>query len=134
MFPHLIPSRPLNEPSRAAPIHSSVSGTDFSSGESASNVKDNNVNTKYYNSSQDGTYPRGVNAGFVIAPKLGATIINGFQFATANDVPARDPIFITIEGSNATNANESGSEISRLFGKAPPVYFRIRPATVGERS
>ncbi len=85
-----------------------VSGTDFSTAESAVNVKDGNTATKYYNTGQDGANPPGINTGFVITPQLGYSIINGIQFATANDVPARDPVSITIEGSNAGNAGSAG--------------------------
>ncbi len=69
---------------------------------------DGNTATKYFNKAQDGTNGPGINTGFVITPKLGASIINGFRFATANDSPGRDPLNITIEGSNATNANQAG--------------------------
>ncbi len=85
-----------------------TNGVDFSTGEEAFNVLDGNLGTKYCNKSQDGLNAPGVNTGFVITPALGATVINGFQFATANDVPARDPVTVTVEGSNAANANQAG--------------------------
>lgn len=85
------------------------SGKDFSSSEGAANIKDRRTNTKYYNNSQEGSNRRGVDTGFVITLARGPTIINGIQFATGNDVPARDPMYITIEGSNASNALEAGA-------------------------
>jgi len=84
-----------------------VSGTDYSTGESPANIRDGNVNTKYFNSSQDGTIRKGINSGFVITPVAGTKAVNGIQFATANDTPTRDPVTITIEGSNATNADQA---------------------------
>jgi hypothetical protein len=96
-----------------------VTNTDFSPTESAVNVKDGNTGTKYYNTAQDGSNPRGINTGFVITPQLGYTVINGFQIATANDMPTRDPLSITIEGSNATNADQAGGNGFNLIWQGP---------------
>jgi hypothetical protein len=81
---------------------------DFGSGQSASTLIDGNLSSKYFNTAQDGTYAKGVNTGFVITPAMGARTINGFQIAAGNDSPNRDPLMITIEGSNATDAGTSG--------------------------
>ncbi|CAF1045237.1 unnamed protein product [Adineta steineri] len=42
-------------------------------------------------------------AGFFVTPTRGITCALGFYFGTANDFPERDPMMITIEGSNETN-------------------------------
>jgi hypothetical protein len=34
---------------------------------------------------------------------VGACVVTGIQFATANDAPERDPITMTLEGSNIAN-------------------------------
>ncbi len=34
---------------------------------------------------------------------VGACVVTGIQFATANDAPERDPITMTLEGSNVVN-------------------------------
>jgi hypothetical protein len=38
--------------------------------------------------------------GFVVTPSVGGTVINGISMQSANDAPERDPLSITIEGSN----------------------------------
>ncbi|HTJ80010.1 MAG TPA: DUF5703 domain-containing protein [Rariglobus sp.] len=96
-----------------------ISGTDFSTGETSAKLTDGNLSSKYYDKAQDGTNPKGVNTGFVITPAAGATAINGFQLATANDMPARDPVSITIEGSNASNATQAGAGGFTLLYNGP---------------
>ena len=76
-------------------------GTDYSSHESAASLTDGNLDTKYYNTGDKDT-------GFVITPSAGPKAINGFQFATANDSPDRDPVTVVIEGSNAADAGANG--------------------------
>ena len=44
----------------------------------------------------------GTNTGFYMTPQQGATLLQAVQFTTAGDLPIRDPLSITIEGSNAT--------------------------------
>ncbi|CAF4114347.1 unnamed protein product [Adineta steineri] len=41
--------------------------------------------------------------GFFVTPSRGITCALGFYFCTANDFPERDPMMITIEGSNETD-------------------------------
>ena len=72
--------------------------------ELAGNIIDQNLGDKYFNKAQDDGHGPGVNTGFVIVPKAGSSTITGVQFATANDMPDRDPVRITIEGSNDANA------------------------------
>jgi hypothetical protein len=75
---------------------------------------DGSVDTKYLNFGTGGgsgvTSPtKGEGTGFYVTP-LGATgglatLVTGIRFATANDAPERDPLTITLEGSNATGAD-----------------------------
>ena len=46
----------------------------------------------------------GTDTGFYVTPQQGATLLLAIQFTTANDYSARDPMSITIEGSNATSS------------------------------
>jgi hypothetical protein len=70
---------------------------------------DNNVTTKYVNFGSGGCIGcppalYGVNTGFFIVPSSGSvTVARGLRFATGDDAPNRDPITVTLEGSNATD-------------------------------
>jgi hypothetical protein len=39
-------------------------------------------------------------SGFVVTPSVGATVVQGISMQSANDAPERDPLKITLEGSN----------------------------------
>lgn len=80
--------------------------------ENVAAVIDRDVDSKYFNRGRDTDEfnPSGVNTGFVITP-TGRGIVRSVQFATADDMPTRDPLRITIEGSNnlgALAAQENG--------------------------
>jgi hypothetical protein len=78
---------------------------DILNGEIAHNAFDGKLTTKYYNPAHDGPRPGGVGSGFAITPRS-AGVVTAFQFATANDVEGRDPLAITIEGSDADGAGK----------------------------
>jgi hypothetical protein len=83
--------------------------------EVASNVIDGSVDSKYFNPLRDGPRPSGVDTGFVVTPSA-AGVVNAFQIATANDAEGRDPLAITIEGSDAENAGqEQGNGFTLLY-------------------
>src|SRR5436190_660974 len=44
-------------------------------------------------------------AGFVVTPGVGVTWVTGIAMESANDAPDRDPLSITIEGSNDATAD-----------------------------
>ena len=46
----------------------------------------------------------GLNTGFYVTVQQGASVIEGLRFFTGNDFPPRDPITMTMEGSNQTAA------------------------------
>jgi hypothetical protein len=68
-------------------------------GEGAANAIDGSLSSKYFNRSNDGANPSGVGSGLLITPAASG-IVTAFQIATANDMPDRDPLAITIEGSD----------------------------------
>ncbi len=78
---------------------------DIRNGEIARNVLDGKLGTKYFNPTRDGPRPSGVNTGFTITPRAPG-VASAFQFATANDAEGRDPLAITIEGSDADDAGK----------------------------
>ena len=69
---------------------------------------DNNVNTKYLNFGSL-TIPYvpgqilGIGTGFYVTPNISnASIAIALRFATGNDEPDRDPLTVTLEGTNST--------------------------------
>ena len=56
---------------------------------------DNNVNTKFLHF-KGATQPSGIQ----VTPAVGATIVTGLTFTTANDAPERDPVKFELSGSN----------------------------------
>jgi lysophospholipase L1-like esterase len=71
---------------------------------------DGNPTTKYLNQSRDGSHNPGIDSGLVITPKAGATIVTDAQYTTGNDVPDRDPMTFTLEGSNDSDALSEGAK------------------------
>jgi alpha-L-fucosidase 2 len=78
--------------------------------ELAPNILDGNLFSKYFNKGQDTGVSPGINTGFAVTPTVGATVVNGIEFATANDLPSRDPLSITVEGSTNANAGQAGGD------------------------
>jgi len=66
---------------------------------------DGNINNKYFNSGQDadGFNPRAFNTGLQITPHGDHAPVTPAQFATANDMPDRDPLKVSVEGSDDPN-------------------------------
>ncbi|CAF2798165.1 unnamed protein product [Rotaria sp. Silwood2] len=73
--------------------------------EKVSNIFDHNIHTKYRSfgsgSNNIMSQKTGLNTGFYLTLNAGICIVSGFQFTTATSHPNRDPIMITLEGSNA---------------------------------
>ncbi|HZZ72377.1 MAG TPA: PEP-CTERM sorting domain-containing protein [Pirellulales bacterium] len=80
----------------------------YATGEIPANAIDNNTGTKYLNFGNGATgvsnATKGVNTGFYVTPAFGNSLITGIQIATANDSPNRDPLTVSLEGSNATGS------------------------------
>jgi hypothetical protein len=70
--------------------------------EGPENVLDGNPATKYLNFSKE-------NAGFIVTPSAGPSVVGSFQITTANDAPGRDPASWALYGTNdpITSANFS---------------------------
>ncbi|CAF3660882.1 unnamed protein product [Rotaria socialis] len=75
---------------------------------------DGNANTKYtsfgpckLDNCKGNLFPEncGLNTGLYLALQQGATFIVGLQLSTGNDFPRRDPIMVTLEGSNQSGTN-----------------------------
>ena len=83
----------------------------YAPNEIPANVFDSNLNTKYtsfgscYNDYMDSGSSCGLNTGLHFTIEPNPVLLTAFRFATANDVPERDPMTITIEGSNATGSD-----------------------------
>ena len=67
---------------------------------------DYNTATKYYNYGNNlcgnFTVPPGICTGFIVTPSISnCTVARALLFATADDRPNRDPITVTLEGSDS---------------------------------
>lgn len=81
---------------------------------------DFNLATKYLSfgsclSGGTATLACGINTGVYFTPSRGATVLRSLRFCTANDVPERDPLTVTVEGSNQTMALTQGSSWILLY-------------------
>ena len=84
---------------------------------------DNSTNSKYLNfggkdCSGCTAYQSGLGTGFLVIPSLSnTTIARGLRFATANDSPERNPLTVTLEGSNGSNiiALNQGSNWTLIY-------------------
>ena len=81
---------------------------------------DNNSTTKYTNfgycNSSSSSYRQcGQDTGFYVTPQRGATLIRSIRFCTGNDQPPRDPLTVTIAGSNQTSALTLGTSWNLIF-------------------
>ena len=70
---------------------------DWPAGEEPPNAVDDDVSTKYLHR-KGGSMA----TGFQVEPMVGATLVTGLTFTTANDVPTRDPIAFELSGSNTS--------------------------------
>jgi hypothetical protein len=93
-----------------------------SAAEAVNSIIDGDLATKHLtfgNSNSDTTMPlKGVGTGFIVVPTTGnMSIIRSFQFGTANDSPNRDPITVSIEGSQMSDQInlEKGSSWNLIY-------------------
>lgn len=97
---------------------------------------DGDVNTKYLNFGFQGIMGAvlnepGVNTGFYVTPTISsATIASALRFATANDFPTRDPITVTLEGTNVTTvaALNLGSSWTLIYSGPTGIHPTIVPS------
>jgi hypothetical protein len=96
---------------------------------------DSNLSTKYVNFGTNGGYNAipgqvGIGTGFFAISSLGSAFVaRGIQFATGNDAPNRDPITITLEGSNSTNVNQlqMGSSWTPIYNGVSGISAAVAP-------
>ncbi|CAF1157106.1 unnamed protein product [Adineta ricciae] len=91
------------------------------SSEGPASVGDYDLSTKY-NNYGNSNYTKslsnvGAGTGFYVTLTVGACVVTGIQFATANDAPGRDPITMTLEGSNITDTSllSTGSSWTLIY-------------------
>ncbi|RYG69985.1 glycoside hydrolase family 95 protein, partial [bacterium] len=108
---------PLQKTLKGAP--NKLGGDWGGDGEQPISAIDGRIQSKYFNKAASGAGNPGLDTGFFIAPGAGATVVTGLRLATGNDMPDRDPLRITIEGSNAPNAREEKSDIFTLIYEGP---------------
>ena len=89
--------------------------------ETPPNLFDGNANTKYTSfgscvSNGDPSATCAVDTGFYLTLQRAISILQGFRIRTANDLPDRDPLTITIEGSNdVASLLTSGSSWTLIY-------------------
>ena len=97
---------------------------------------DGNLSTKYLNygyrgSSANHSYNPGAGTGFYVIPTISnASVATAIRFATANDDPDRDPLTITLEGSNATIVADLnlGSSWTLIYNGSTGIHPTIAPS------
>ncbi|CAF1129246.1 unnamed protein product [Rotaria sordida] len=112
-----------------------TSGSSYPFYESPSDAIDGSTSTKYLNygslsSSCSSSSPAGIDTGFYITPAISnTTIALGLLFATANDSPDRDPITVTLEGTNATSSVglNSGASWTLIYNGSTGIDPSIDP-------
>ncbi|CAF1558763.1 unnamed protein product [Adineta steineri] len=76
---------------------------------SPANACDGDTSTKYlsYGRCSDDKHAVecGSDTGFYLELKRGASLVTGLQICTANDRPERDPLTMSLEGSNQSGSN-----------------------------
>lgn len=64
----------------------------------------------------DTTYSCGLNTGLYVTHTGNLSLVIGLRFCTGNDAPTRDPMNVTLEGSDASGSNlELGSSWTLLY-------------------
>lgn len=91
-------------------------------GEDVTMAINNNIVSKYLNFQKAGS-------GFIVTPRLGATVLTGLTLTSANDAPERDPASFILSGSNdggTTYTEIARGEVSEFFGRLAPqsIYFQ----------
>jgi len=78
------------------------------------NTGTKHLNFGYGNDSSISNSTIGIDTGFHLT-LASAAKVTAIQFATANDASTRDPMTITVEGSNAADALMTGSSWTKLY-------------------
>ncbi|CAF2695067.1 unnamed protein product [Rotaria sp. Silwood2] len=94
------------------------------------------LSTKYLNFGNNGAPENirnnsGANTGFFVVPSISnASVAVAIRFATANDFPNRDPITVTLEGTNVTTieALHLGSSWTLIYSGPTGINSTTAPA------
>ncbi|CAF1399896.1 unnamed protein product [Rotaria magnacalcarata] len=106
-------------------------------GEGPGNICDRNTSTKYAsfgncNSTASGSPTCSRNTGFYLTLQRGTSLLVAFRFATANSYPQRDPLMITIEGSNSNSIELTrGSSWTLLYNGSSGISTNQTRLTYG---
>ena len=79
----------------------------------------------------------GVGTGFFVTPLISnATLAIGIHFGTADDYPNRDPITVTVEGSNETTNEKlhQGSSWTLLYSGPTGINLAVPPRSFSTRA
>lgn len=102
--------------------------------EGPASVLDYDVTTKYNSygnvNVSIATPMAGVGTGFYVTMAVGSCVVTGIQFATANDAPQRDPITMTLEGSNVVNTSllSRGSSWTLIYSGPTGISNTVVPS------
>lgn len=111
------------------------SAVNYPAAQNPPNAIDGSTSTKYLNfgnpsSGCSGSSATGIDTGYYITPSISnISVAVGLLFATADDSPNRDPITVTLEGSNATStaALNSGSSWILIYNGSTGISPSIDP-------
>jgi hypothetical protein len=84
---------PASSVSALSSVGTVGNANNYPAGEAPGFCIDQNLGTKYLNFAK-------INVGIMVQPSSGASYLSGFRFGTANDAPERDPMQVTIQGTN----------------------------------
>lgn len=74
----------------------------------------------------------GINTGVYVTPQQGPTLLLAIQFTTANDATSRDPLSITVEGSNSNSSTLMlGTSWSLIYNGSSGLNETINRTTDG---
>ena len=112
-------------------VHLPTSQSRYPVIESPTNALDGITTTKYLNLGKE-------NAGFIVTPAAGATVLKAFRFFTANDLPNRDPAAWAIYGTtepiqsadNSTGTAENWTLIDQGITELPVARQAAGPLTL----
>ncbi|CAF4134679.1 unnamed protein product, partial [Adineta steineri] len=120
---------------------SQASGSGLSSGhyptdDSPANACDGATSTKYLNfgTCSEGGYDItcGLDTGFYLELKRGVALVTGLQICTGSDFPERDPLTVSLEGSNQSGASLTlGSSWTLIYNGPSGLQTNLGRLTCG---
>lgn len=75
----------------------------------------------------------GLNTGFYLTLQRGASLVVGLQVCTANDGYTRDPLTVTLEGSNQSGIELTfGTSWTLIYDESCDLYTNVERYTCGD--